>query len=279
MRRVAAEGEVVQTGTVRAVLWLLPLVAALALTGAAAADGDPASDVLVAGSVFTPYPPPPPAAIRALDAAVDAVDLKGDRVKVAVIATASDLGSVPGLYNHPQEYAKFLSLELSFIYNGPLLVVMPGGFGFVDKTLPVSEAAPVLASVSVHGSSSEELTLGAARAVTSLEHAGRLHYKDTYAPQAYPAPASVVGGRRLALRYQVWDDSGRASVEIEVQNARNITTAHFHVPIRRVAQGAWYFVVWRAPATLSHHVVAFCVQASDVAGNRSHRSCAKLTVT
>lgn len=263
----------------RVLLSLLLLAGALTFVSGASADGDPASDVLVAGSAFTPYPPPSAAARQALGAAINAVDLKGGRVKVAVIATASDLGSVPSLFGHPQNYAKFLSLELSFIYKGPLLVVMPAGFGFVDKTAPVTKADAALAGVTIRSASSDDLTLAAARAVNGLEHAGLLHYNDKFAPQATPTPASVVGGRRVALRYQVWDDSGRAKVEIEIQNQRHVAVARLHVPLRTVAQGAWYFAVWRAPLSFSHHVFAFCVRATDLAGNRRLPVCAKLTVT
>ena len=263
----------------RGVLSVVLVAAALVLVSGAAADGDPASDVLIAGSAFTPYPPPSGAALKALGTATTTVELKGHRVKVAVIGTSSDLGSVPSLFGHPQDYAKFLSLELSFIYKGPLLVVMPAGFGFVDKTAPVAKAAAVLAGVAIHSPSADDLTLAAARAVTGLEHADLLHYKDTFAPLATPAPAGVVGGRRVALRYQVWDDSGRAKVEIEVQNQRHVTVARLHVPLRAVAQGAWYFTVWRAPLSFSHRVFAYCVRATDVAGNRSLPVCAKLTVT
>jgi hypothetical protein len=263
----------------RALLSLLLLATALVLVSGAAADGDPASDVLLSGSAYTPYPPPPPAALQALGAAINAVDLKGDRVKVAVIATSSDLGSVPSLYGHPQDYAKFLSLELSFIYKGPLLVVMPAGFGFVDKTRPVPQATAAIARVPIRSSSANDLTLAAAQAVNGLEHAGLLHYKDTYAPQATPAATTVTGGRRVALRYQVWDDSGRAKVAIAIQNQRNVVVSRLQVPLRSVAQGAWYFVVWRAPVSLAHSVLAYCIQATDFAGNRSHRTCAKLTVT
>ncbi|HEX4679355.1 MAG TPA: hypothetical protein VH210_09185 [Gaiellaceae bacterium] len=245
----------------------------------ASADGDPASDVLVSGTVFTPYPPPPAAALRSLSAAVNAVELAGDRVKVAVIAKPADLGSVASLFGHPQNYAEFLSLELSFIYKGPLLVVMPAGFGFVDRTHPIPKATTALAGVSIHSPGADDLTIAAAKAMNQLERAGLLHYKDTYAPQATPSPVSVIGGRRVALRYQAWDDSGRAKVEIDVQNARNVAVARLHVPLRTVAQGAWYFVVWRAPVALSHHVLSFCVRATDRAGNRSLLVCAKLTVT
>jgi hypothetical protein len=263
----------------RASLSLLLVAAALVLVSGASADGDPASDVLIAASAFTPYPPPPATALRALATALNAVDLKNDRVKVAVIAKPADLGSVPSLYGHPQDYAKFLGLELSFIYKGPLLVVMPAGFGFVDKTHPVSRATAALAGVPIGSPSADDLTIAAARAINDLEHAGLLHYKDTFAPQATPTPASVAGGRRVALRYQAWDDSGRVAVEIDVQNAHNVAVARFHVPLRTVTQGAWYFVVWRAPISLSHHVLSFCVRATDRTGNHSLPVCTKLTVT
>jgi hypothetical protein len=263
----------------RASLSLLLAAAALVLVSGASADGDPASDVLIAGSAFTPYPPPPATALQALAAGLRAVDLKNDRLKVAVIAKPADLGSVPSLYGHPQDYARFLGLELSFIYKGPLLVVMPAGFGFVDKTQPVPRATAALAGVPIGSPSTGDLTIAAARAMNELERGGLLHYKDTFPPQATPSPASVAGGRRVALRYQVWDDSGRVAVEIDVQNAHNVAVARFHVPLRAVAQGAWYFVVWRAPTSLSRHVLSFCVRATDRAGNRSLPVCTKLTVT
>jgi hypothetical protein len=260
-------------------LVLLLLLAALVFVAGASADGDPASDVLVASNIFTPYPPPSAAAVQALASAVDAVDLKGDRVKVAVVAKPQDLGSVPSLYGHPQDYARFLSIELSFIYKGPLLVVMPAGFGFVDRSRAVPTATSVLAGVSIHGSSGDDLTLAAASAMSRLEHEGLLHYKDTFAPQTYPEPARVAAGRRVALRYQVWDDSGRAKVEIQILNARNVAVARYHVPPRAVTQGVWYFAVWRAPRAFAHRVLAYCVQAIDAAGNHSQRPCAKLTIT
>ncbi len=89
-------------------------LAALAAAGTATADGDPASDFLIQQDVFLPYPPPSPAAEHALDAAVRSVSAKGDRVKVAVIASRQDLGAVPSLFGHPQQYASFLAAEIAF---------------------------------------------------------------------------------------------------------------------------------------------------------------------
>lgn len=59
-------------------------------------------------------------------------------IKVALIAAPSDLGTIFTLWRKPQQYARFLALELQYVYNGPLLVVMPNGYGFFRK----SGAAP-----------------------------------------------------------------------------------------------------------------------------------------
>jgi hypothetical protein len=265
------------TDRMRALIRLLVLIAALALPAAAPADGDPASDVLVSQDIFTPYPAPSADALKALSNAVHTVGANGDRVKVAVIAARTDLGSVPSLFGKAPEYAKFLGVELSFIYKGPLLIVMPSGFGFSDagRAIPAADAA--LAKVSL-AAGADGLTLSAARALPELQHAGVLHYRDTLAPQAYSFPAAVIAGRRLALRYQAWDDSGRASVDLQVRNAQQVVIARFRVPLRTVKQGASYLVVWRAPLKLAHRVVSSCVQATDPSGNRSRRTCSKVTI-
>jgi hypothetical protein len=49
---------------------------------------------------------------------------------VAVIAGSADLGSVTALWRQPAAYARFLDQELSQIFSGPVLVVMPNGLGF-----------------------------------------------------------------------------------------------------------------------------------------------------
>jgi hypothetical protein len=100
-------------------------------TGAARADGDPASDVLYSTDVFLPYEAPIPKAVKQqLTETVKASRQAGYRIKVAVIGSTYDLGSVTSLYFKPQRYANFLWVELSGFYKGPLLVAMPNGFGF-----------------------------------------------------------------------------------------------------------------------------------------------------
>jgi hypothetical protein len=99
---------------------VLVVLATLVLTGTAAADGDPASDVLYLKNVFLPFPAPPRDAANALQGAVDQAYARRFRVKVAVIASAPDLGSVPELFDRPTQYAKFLGTELRSFYIGRL---------------------------------------------------------------------------------------------------------------------------------------------------------------
>jgi len=132
--------------------WRAPLVAtavilALALglfASSALADGDPASDVLATQPLFLPQDAGiPPAQRNQLSALVGSAASSGYPIRVAIIASASDLGSVTELWRQPQTYARFLGQELSFVYHGPLLVVMPNGFGVVavGATTPVGRSA------------------------------------------------------------------------------------------------------------------------------------------
>jgi len=45
---------------------------------------------------------------------------------------AEGLGAIPSLFNKPNQYARFLGFELSAGFIGPLLIVMPSGFGIWD---------------------------------------------------------------------------------------------------------------------------------------------------
>jgi hypothetical protein len=255
-------------------LLVVAIAAALVLAAAAAADGDPASDFLVQQDVFVPYPPPSSASLKALSSAVSAVDTKGDRVKVAVIATAQDLGSVPSLYDQPADYARFLSAEIAFVYKGPLLIVMPAGAALYDRQTNVA-----LTGSKPAGSSATELTSAAAADVTAFERAGSLHYRDTYRPSTFVAPAKATAGKTAQLRYQAWDDSGRASVLLTVQTTAGRKLVQFKVARRQVRQGAWYAVAWPVPKTIGRATLALCATATDPAGNKSRTSCGKLSVT
>jgi hypothetical protein len=96
----------------------------------ASADADPASDYLLAAPVFYPYQPSTsPALKQTLEGTLSRLRARGLNLKVAIIASAADLGGVTNLWNMPQRYAEFVVREISFNTPLPLLVVMPGGFG------------------------------------------------------------------------------------------------------------------------------------------------------
>lgn len=100
------------------------------LASQARADGDPASDVLASQSLFLPGDAGIPAAEQQrLSALVAATKTSGVPVRVALIASPADLGSITELWRQPEQYARFLGQELGLVYKGTLLVAMPNGFG------------------------------------------------------------------------------------------------------------------------------------------------------
>ena len=112
----------------RSVLAITPILACLAVCGSARADADPASDVLYTDDVFLPFSTivSPGLAGQLADATRAASDA-GKPVRVALIAAPADLGGIPSLFGKPTDYARFLGLELQFVYTGRVLIVMPQG--------------------------------------------------------------------------------------------------------------------------------------------------------
>jgi hypothetical protein len=114
---------------------LVAIVLALAIAlaawpGRALADGDPASDVLTETPVYFPADAGIPAARQAqLLKLVHEAAGRGYPLRVALIAHRSDLGSIGALWNKPNVYSGFLGTELSLVFHGTLLVVMPNGYG------------------------------------------------------------------------------------------------------------------------------------------------------
>jgi hypothetical protein len=106
------------------------LLAALAVPPAARADGDPASDVLLLQDSYTPYQPVVPKPVSdALNSTLKQLRKSGYPLKVAIIASTTDLGTVPQFLGKPQPYAGFLQSEIAFNKPKPLLVVMQDGYG------------------------------------------------------------------------------------------------------------------------------------------------------
>jgi hypothetical protein len=103
--------------------------AALITAPAAFADGDPASDVLVESVVFNPIDGVSLVSQARLEAVLKASARAGFPIRVALIASAKDLGTVTPLWGKPGPYAAYLDTELSLSFRGQVLVVMPSGFG------------------------------------------------------------------------------------------------------------------------------------------------------
>ena len=175
-------------------------VATLAIPAVTLADGDPASDFLIGADAYLPYPPPPAAARARLTGAIASVAHEHGRVKIAVIATPTDLGSVPSLFGRPSDYAKFLGVEIGYPYHAALLVVMPAGFGFYENGRPTPAADATLAALSIGDTSSAGLTRAAATAVTALARAGALAYTHTKKPTAVPSERRIRLGIAVARR-------------------------------------------------------------------------------
>jgi hypothetical protein len=152
----------------------------------AGADGDPASDMLATQALFLPQDAGLPAAQAAqLGGLLRAAAQAGYPIRVALIASASDLGSVTEPWRKPQTYARFLGQELGLVYKGPLVVVMPNGVGV--SGVP-SRSVPDQLGVAKGGS---PLATAAAGLVVSL--ASSAGHRLAVPSVAAPAPGSGSG--------------------------------------------------------------------------------------
>ncbi len=133
-------------------VWLAVLLMAAGglVPAAARGDGDPASDVLVSQSLFLPYDTYVSSARQAqLEGLLRSAQRSGFSIRVAMIPSEYDLGSVGVLWRNPRTYARFLGIELSLTYTGRLLVVMPGGFGINWPHHSTAAAYKVLGDVPI----------------------------------------------------------------------------------------------------------------------------------
>jgi hypothetical protein len=145
------------------------VAAAFLAVPAAHADGDPASDYLLAQKTFIPFDAKvPKAQADQLNAIVEEAKQKGFTIRVAVIATQFDLGAVPSLWRKPETYAHFLGQELFFVYKGRLLVVMPNGHGVSRGGKPLQSAQRVVDTLPKPGDGGAALATAATRAVQRL---------------------------------------------------------------------------------------------------------------
>jgi hypothetical protein len=176
-------------------LLAIVLAALMLVPAVAVADGDPASDVLVFAEkhVFYPIAPQASSASQArLDAAVNSANAAHFPIKVAVISGPGDLGAVPQLAGHPQDYADFLSQEITFGYDGPLLIVMPEGYG-LSGTHNAALKAAVVPLAKPKSDDPTDLVNAAADAVKAVAAAGGVNISVPAAPAtstAQPATSS-----------------------------------------------------------------------------------------
>jgi cytochrome oxidase Cu insertion factor (SCO1/SenC/PrrC family) len=139
-----------------AVAGILAVTLAVAgLAPVARGDGDPASDVLLTQQAFfaaqTSGNLPPE---RELLSTLNAAKREHFPIRVAIISSEYDLGSITALWHRPRVYSQFLGIELSDAQNQRLLVVMPNGFGFDWPGHSDPKAYRLLAHIPIgHGAS------------------------------------------------------------------------------------------------------------------------------
>jgi hypothetical protein len=257
-----------------AVLFVFLLVVPTAL-----ADGDPASDTLLVRNVFLPYPAPTAQNGNALSREVALAYGRGYRLKVAVIASERDLGAVPSLFGHPADYAKFLGQELQQYYVGPLLIVMPAGFGIYDGGRSTAAEAKLMGDAPPTGSNADELASSAASLIRRLVAAGALKSKDILPPYASALAATISPGKQTNLHYAVFDDSGRTRERLAVRDVQGKVVKTWSTRLRMTQASKTYSVLWKVPAQVPKKGLKLCLAAYDPSGNHAATpSCAPVTV-
>jgi hypothetical protein len=134
----------------KALALLAAIVVAAGAAQSARADGDPASDYLLGSKIFLPYDAKfPPKQSAQLTALIAAANEAGFKIRVAILWSDYDMGSVTSLWRKPRTYARFLGLELGFVYRQRLLIVMPNGFGFNWSKHPPDAEYALLAKIRI----------------------------------------------------------------------------------------------------------------------------------
>ncbi|HEY2370958.1 MAG TPA: hypothetical protein VGH82_00275 [Gaiellaceae bacterium] len=158
---------------------LVALVLFCVLGGTARADGDPASDYLLGTQVFIPFDLKlPKSSQQDLTTLVRDANASGYTIRVALIGSAYDMGSVTSLWLKPKPYAKFLGTELTFVYKNRLLVVMPNGFGFNRPGRSTTKEYATLSKIKI-GSGPMGLLTAAETGVQQLAAASGVTIKRT----------------------------------------------------------------------------------------------------
>lgn len=166
----------------------------------ARADGDPASDVLAVEYVFLPPDAGMPSIQQAeLSALVLKADARGLKLRVAVIASPGDLGSITELWRQPENYARFLGAELSYVFRGTLLVVMPNGYGSQVLTTSSGSKPPDLTGLPEPGSALGAASIAAVKQITA-EAGQHLPASAAATATTATAPATTPTARTTTVR-------------------------------------------------------------------------------
>ncbi len=170
---------------------ILAAIVCLLAVPVARADGDPASDYLLGTVAFVPTDANiPNADAKQLRAVLADAKARGYEIRVALIATTYDMGSVGALFREPQLYARFLGQELYFVYKGSLLVVMPNGYAVSRGGKLLPPAQRIVGDLPAPGTDGQALATGATAAVRKLAAASGIAVA---LPQVAPAAASETG--------------------------------------------------------------------------------------
>lgn len=176
---------------------MLAAVACLLAAPAARADGDPASDYLLGTSAFLPSDANIPGTdAKQLTAVLAEAKARGFEIRVALIASRYDMGSVGTLFLQPRQYARFLGQELFFVYKGRLLVVMPNGYGVSRGGKSLPSAQRIAGRLPPPGIDGHALATGATAAVRKIAAAEGIHLS---LPQITPAKSHSAGWLLIAV--------------------------------------------------------------------------------
>jgi hypothetical protein len=135
-----------------------------------------------------------------LDGLLAAARRSGYDLHLAVIASASDLGSVGSLWRAPGAYARFLGQELALAVHGPVLVVMPNGYGYIRAAGAAVGDSGALAGLPAPGDALGAGTIAAVRHVA--EAAG--HPLPLLAVTAHPGARGSGAGLAWAVFAAGW---------------------------------------------------------------------------
>ena len=189
----------------RMVAVLAVLAVGAACCSEALADGDPASDVLLAQTAFLPTDAGFSAVQQSqLAGLLRATSRARYPVRVAIVPNGYDLGSITVLWRKPETYARFLAAELALVYKHALIVVMPNGVGLHWPGHSTAAAQRLIADVSVKPGAAGLLAAAskAVRRVVAAVHVKLPSVFGTSSRSGAPAAgvvALIVGGALAVL--------------------------------------------------------------------------------